>query len=313
MCSNIECRALTAGPAVDTDKSVSIGEAAHIYGARAGSARFRADMTDASRADVTNGIWLCTNCHKLIDSDTTRYPADLLFEWRSQHDEFVVSRLGSANDKLRLSLEKDYLEQFSHDSAFARRIVIDRPLGWEYKLSSELLRNYLRPIHRRWGDLQRNLYTKPHAVIDAVAFIPWLRSKTDESSRLIEILTALYTKELVAAWGPMGTPGNPTEIKHACGLIRSAAENIIQWEESVRFVSVHEQHQRLLACIPGFLGIQLNQLELATRSLDEVSDWIDANAASDTRKHFDHLIVFKTPDGWSERIQHEIARLKRGA
>src|SRR5690242_9382546 len=95
MCSNLECRVLTAGPAATPEKSVSIGQAAHIYGARVGSARYRVEMTDTSRGEITNGIWLCTNCHKLVDSDAQRYPAELLFQWRNLHDEFVVSKLGS--------------------------------------------------------------------------------------------------------------------------------------------------------------------------------------------------------------------------
>lgn len=87
MCSNVECRTVTAGPAEAADKAISIGEAAHIFGARQGAARYRDDMTDVSRAEVTNGIWLCCNCHKLVDSDASRYPPDLLFRWRTLHEE----------------------------------------------------------------------------------------------------------------------------------------------------------------------------------------------------------------------------------
>lgn len=53
MCSNIGCRVVTSGPADDPNKAVGIGEAAHIYGAKAGSARFRHDMTDGARAEIT--------------------------------------------------------------------------------------------------------------------------------------------------------------------------------------------------------------------------------------------------------------------
>ena len=51
ICSNPDCRTSTSGPAeASPDKAVILGEAAHIYGAAPGSARYRADMHDEARA-----------------------------------------------------------------------------------------------------------------------------------------------------------------------------------------------------------------------------------------------------------------------
>src|SRR5436190_17522523 len=80
ICSNPDCQAITIGPAEAPDKSVNVGEAAHIFGANSGSARFQEGMSPTERADITNAIWLCRICHKLIDADATRFPAPLLFE-----------------------------------------------------------------------------------------------------------------------------------------------------------------------------------------------------------------------------------------
>jgi len=46
-------------------------------------------MTDTERALPSNGTWLCNVCSKLIDSDTTRFPADLLHAWKSKHEAWV--------------------------------------------------------------------------------------------------------------------------------------------------------------------------------------------------------------------------------
>jgi hypothetical protein len=74
ICSNPDCQALTTGPAETEDKSVTIGEAAHIFGANPGSARFDEKMSSSERSDITNAIWLCRNCHKLADADAARFP-----------------------------------------------------------------------------------------------------------------------------------------------------------------------------------------------------------------------------------------------
>ncbi len=77
-CSNPGCRVSTVGPNSDLEKSTLIGEAAHIFGARPNSKRYRLNMTDAARAEITNSIWLCRNCHKLIDTDDQKYTSDIL-------------------------------------------------------------------------------------------------------------------------------------------------------------------------------------------------------------------------------------------
>ena len=104
-CSNPDCGVLTTGPTSDTSGAINIGEAAHIYGLTEGSARFNPFMTTTERADITNGIWLCRNCHKEIDNDPGRYPAELLFEWRREHESAVLARIDRRGDIIRERLK----------------------------------------------------------------------------------------------------------------------------------------------------------------------------------------------------------------
>ena len=43
-----------------------------------GGPRYAASMTPEERKSFENGIWLCQSCSKLIDTDITRYPKELL-------------------------------------------------------------------------------------------------------------------------------------------------------------------------------------------------------------------------------------------
>jgi len=88
-CSNPVCRRSTSGPHSDDAKSVVLGEAAHMRGARPSAARFDPEMSDAERAEPSNGIWLCNVCAKLIDSDPAKFPVDLLRGWKSQHESWI--------------------------------------------------------------------------------------------------------------------------------------------------------------------------------------------------------------------------------
>jgi hypothetical protein len=122
MCSNPGCSVLTSGPAEDVSKAVVVGEAAHIYGARPGSARFNPEMSAAERSDITNAIWLCRNCHKLVDTNARRYSADLLFEWRHTHERAITKRLGKTSDILQAEVLERRLTGFERVSLWRARL-----------------------------------------------------------------------------------------------------------------------------------------------------------------------------------------------
>ena len=81
-CSNPKCRCLTSGPNHATEKATRIGVAAHITAAAPGGPRYDPSLTPEQRSSIQNGIWLCQNCSKLVDSDPRTYPVELLLAWR---------------------------------------------------------------------------------------------------------------------------------------------------------------------------------------------------------------------------------------
>src|SRR4051794_9245831 len=87
-CSAPSCRAPTSGPsATRKTRLADVGEAAHIAGARNGTARFDETMTPNERSSYENGVWLCRTHAKAVDDDEDRYPADLLVKWRESAEQ----------------------------------------------------------------------------------------------------------------------------------------------------------------------------------------------------------------------------------
>ena len=86
-CSNPSCRKLTSAPTSDGAKEINVGVAAHICAAAPGpgARRYRADMTVEQRKSEDNGIWLCQDCAKVIDSDDPVFSESLLHEWKKRH------------------------------------------------------------------------------------------------------------------------------------------------------------------------------------------------------------------------------------
>ena len=105
-CSCPTCRRFTVGPKSDADGYILNGEACHIYGARKtnGSPRVNYDKSDEELKDIENGIWLCSSCHKKVDSDPTRYNDEVLREWKKNAEEL--------QDKLFNGVSQCFIEGF---------------------------------------------------------------------------------------------------------------------------------------------------------------------------------------------------------
>lgn len=303
-CSNPECNAVTAGPAGDHDRAVLVGEAAHIYGARPGSARFHREMNDAERSDITNGIWLCRNCHKMIDSDIVQYPPELLFEWRRDHESDVRKKLGKSGILQQKVIERR-LEGLEACGYLAQQIIIDKPDCWEFKLTAEFLRASLNPIRKRWDALRQKHYARPLHRLPQDEAVSWFLVVMNDALAQATALNGLLNGELQASWGPPGEPGDAHEIYRVCGLLAEACQRLLEWEERVHFISVEEPFEELPELFQGTCGANLVKV-------CEIPNWLSSifDTENPTGTHELNL-VFDLPQGWNERVEAAMRRAKR--
>lgn len=97
LCSNPDCRKNTIAASLETNnKTTLIGEAAHIRAASsgAGGARFDNTMSHEERKSIDNGIWLCKNCHRMIDREPEKYSVEILERWKAETEEYASKGLG---------------------------------------------------------------------------------------------------------------------------------------------------------------------------------------------------------------------------
>lgn len=100
-CSNPDCEKATSGGHSDATKAIIIGEAAHIQGQKlTKSARYNPNMTPVQRRSIENGIWLCRGCHKIVDTDPTKYPVSLLLKWKKDRESNALKNSGEKIDEV---------------------------------------------------------------------------------------------------------------------------------------------------------------------------------------------------------------------
>src|SRR6185295_17614372 len=84
-CSNPNCLQQTIGPQPSNSVGViNIGVAAHITAASPGGKRYDPSLSIDQRRSISNGIWLCQSCAKLIDSDEKTFSIPLLRGWKEE-------------------------------------------------------------------------------------------------------------------------------------------------------------------------------------------------------------------------------------
>ncbi|AVX05483.1 hypothetical protein MXMO3_02975 [Maritalea myrionectae] len=314
LCSNPDCRVTTVGPNENPTKSTSIGEAAHIYAARPNGStpRYNLSMTDAARAEITNGIWLCTNCHRTIDNDPRKYPADLLFAWREKHETYVRSNLGKRSDKFSEKLVSEELLPFASYPAIVRRIVIDKPEGWELRLTAELLR-YLNQSHfRRMRDLRDGLYTETKIQVEGWYAATWIDERLGELADLFGPIERVLNR-LVESWGAPGEPGNLNEIHHNCKLFGDALARVIEHEEKVHFATLPKHFEPVQQLLKNNASSQAEKLHDIPTIIDQHLELFEQGEIGKPGKPMSafHTIDISLPKGWSKRLSFAIDRANR--
>src|SRR2546426_380798 len=93
LCSNPECRQPTTGPQEKQGAVINIGVAAHLTAAAPGGPRYDATLSTDQRRSISNGIWLCQSCAKLVDSDERRFTLEVLREWRDHAERSALEKI----------------------------------------------------------------------------------------------------------------------------------------------------------------------------------------------------------------------------
>lgn len=98
ICSNPTCKCLTiAASEMDDMKVLYTGKASHITAAAPKGPRYDKTMTQVQRSDISNAIFLCSNCAEMIDKNKgLDFPVVTLLKWKDQHEVWVRENLNKA-------------------------------------------------------------------------------------------------------------------------------------------------------------------------------------------------------------------------
>ncbi|QDK36380.1 hypothetical protein [Bdellovibrio sp. NC01] len=247
VCSNPFCGKITSGPHSDEDDSINIGEASHIRGANPGSARYDELMSPLERASITNGIWLCRTCGKLIDSDEKKFTVELLYSWKRNHERKILEQINGLESKI---IDNE-IRAFENESPLAKQIVIDKPKHWHLLLTIELIRSKMMHIKTEYDDLRRGLVYRPTKILDGRKVPEWFQLKIDDLQTVLHFLNVLINEELQKGWAPPGVPSDMVLIKRSADKLVEVCLGMLEWEKDLRFTKFPDEYLKVK---DGMLG-----------------------------------------------------------
>jgi hypothetical protein len=301
VCSNPDCHCSTVGSNSDPSKSTTIGQAAHIFGARPGLHRFRNDMTDDERSASTNAIWLCPSCHNKVDRDEILYPAELLFMWKIRKENATTRLTANAGDLLRSELQAEEMRDFIDIPIYARQLISTKSDKWEFYLTAELMLHYLKPIIQRKTELDENLYTLKTVELQGAEYLSWIQVKLFElngSNNALCNVLAQFNK----CWGQLGQRGNPHLIKRTCELFSQCAMRLMTLAEEAKFTrhpNVFLEINKLF--IDGVLHILNGFAEFPKKFKNLINEMSDAGQYRIT-------MVIELPNNWEDEMRLAIQK-----
>lgn len=95
-CSYPSCNKTLVGPGIKTNEWITVGEFSHIFSAKKNGPRTSGNLNKEELKKPENGIYLCRNHHKIIDSKSqdNKYTPDLLTRFKNSHEFKISAEIG---------------------------------------------------------------------------------------------------------------------------------------------------------------------------------------------------------------------------
>jgi len=178
-------------------------------------------------------------------------------------DSNMLAALGPFCNQVRRKIKNftyENLNDLKNESIIIKNIVVEKPDAWEFKLTAELLKDRLKEINKDYIELENNLYFKNSKSLEGKEYITFMMDKFLDFSNLIRIFTNIFNKELYAAFGETGVPGDVYDIKAAIEKIQNVCKHLFQWEVEIQSVNAPEGMEMIPIYIKGWTKVIVNKL-----------------------------------------------------
>ncbi|MGK4000663.1 hypothetical protein [Sorangium sp. So ce1024] len=261
-------------------------------------------MTSDERSNIFNGIWLCSWCATLIDKDERRFPVEVLFRWRQQHEADILreQRADPGEFERRDELQK----LFSNEPAAALQVALDQPENWPAFLVVELLRTRMRVQRKRRDDLRNGFRFASSRYISIERFHQWVIERAYDLPKLVTMAARVVTHKLDPAMD--SKEPTPSELLESANAIEHVCDGLHEWELNVHRTIFPEEYADLKERMQGQTNTFFSELERLP--LEIAKPLGDPSAAGTYQIHLNFIVP---PESYqfAEEMAERLANFRR--
>jgi hypothetical protein len=197
------------------------------------------------------------------------------------------------------------IREFAGESPRAQNLAIERPPAWEYLLTIELLEGALRDVRRRYNDVNENRAFRKARILGGKDFTRIVQEKMSDILTIMAVFESCIRKEIPAAWGPPGQPGDALEIKSAVDKFAAGCSELVEWESEMASLRPPEAFTKVQSLMRGLTSQILGELE---RFADELGKPF-AQSLPTPGQTIEINLKFDFPEGRIDEITEETRRI----
>jgi hypothetical protein len=141
------------------------------------------------------------------------------------------------------------------------RLLIERPLAWEYRLFGQELENNMV----RLGDLKRDwvhhIATGKPSVLNAVQLVSWIGAKIPEGRLMASNLETIFNEAWPDALGAPGASGDPESLVHTAKKVANVYKAALEWKLDFNCLIVPKQATNLKIAASNLMDDVVLQIE----------------------------------------------------
>jgi hypothetical protein len=199
----------------------------------------------------------------------------------------------------------------SEVSPKALQIMIQKPKGWEYKLFSELLKDYIE----KHEDIRRDLsygvsFGKRTVLKNLNEVVDWVMQHLSHITNTITSSTKLLNDGLPIAFGEPGQPGDAKHIHYIVKRFTDGYRRLIEWRLEFLNIDADDNFSRLFALTSAMASNVISEIEEFAKHIHK-----EVNLALDNIDKYEEGTVLKltltltVPD--PSELLDELEKVKR--
>lgn len=189
------------------------------------------------------------------------------------------------------------------------RLVIEKPMGWEYLLFAQLFQDAVESYFQKKLDAELGIsYGEFITLHEVKEILKWTQLKLDLIQNIIQQITATINSGYTKAVGEFGEPSDISRMIHLTKRIGDGYSQLLDWKLEFSRVKVKKEFEKLVKLISEFAANSIREIEDLSKKLYGQVENLIKNAEDYRGRTVKITLTLTAPD--CQELYQEIERIR---